>query len=75
MMSLASEFILPVVEEELRLRALQWNLNSAKIVTAKHGPDACVMGGVAQVYQTILAEPNWISSGYAWQRTGQLVDV
>lgn len=57
-LSLASEFLLPVVENVLQRRALPWNRNATKIVTAHHGLNACVMGGVAKVYQTILAEPD-----------------
>jgi len=57
-LSLASEFLLPVVDEVLDQRALQWNRDATKVVTAKHGLDACVMGGVAKIYQTVLAEPN-----------------
>lgn len=57
-LSLASEFLLPVVDDVLDQRALQWNRDATKVVTAKHGLDACVMGGVAKIYQAVLAEPN-----------------
>jgi glucokinase-like ROK family protein len=56
-LSLASEFLLPVVEIELQHRALRWNRSATKVVIAQHGMDACVIGGVARVFQVILAEP------------------
>jgi glucokinase-like ROK family protein len=59
-LSLASEFLLPLVEEELQRRALPWNRDATQLVVARHGADACMMGGVAKVYQEVLAEPGRI---------------
>lgn len=59
-LSLAGEFLMPVVKKELEQRALRWNRDATKVVLAHHGFDACVMGGVAAVYDTILAHPNLI---------------
>jgi glucokinase-like ROK family protein len=62
-LSLAGEFILPAVHRELEQRALRWSQSAAQVVLARHGFDACVMGGVATVYQAVLAEPSnveWI---------------
>jgi glucokinase len=56
-LSLAAEFILPVVHFELERRALRWTRQATKVVIAQHGLEASVMGGVARVFQTILAEP------------------
>jgi predicted NBD/HSP70 family sugar kinase len=56
-LSLASDYLLPVVEEELDKRALEWNRRASKVVRAQHGIDACAIGGVAAVYQAILADP------------------
>jgi glucokinase-like ROK family protein len=56
-LSLASEYILPVVESEVQRRALRWNRDAIKVVVASHGQEACVMGGVARVFQTVLVEP------------------
>jgi glucokinase-like ROK family protein len=56
-MSLASENLLPVIEDEIQQRALRWNREAIKVVVAKHGQEACVMGGVARVFQAVLAEP------------------
>jgi glucokinase len=56
-LSLAGEFLLPIVQEELNQRALRWNADATQVVLAQHGADACVMGGVAVVFQTILAQP------------------
>jgi glucokinase-like ROK family protein len=56
-LSLAWDFLLPAVMEEIQNRALRWNREAAQVVLARHGFDACVMGGVAQVLQDILSEP------------------
>ena len=60
-LSLAGEHLLPIVQDELEKRALRWNRKATKVVLARHGFDACVMGGVAKIYQDILAEPDNIS--------------
>ncbi len=65
-LSLAGEFILPVVAEEVQRRALRWNREATRIVLARHGLDACVMGGVARVFQAILAEPETVQRETAW---------
>jgi glucokinase-like ROK family protein len=56
-LSLASEFLLPVVELELDRRALRWNRAAARVVRAHHGQDACVIGGMAVVHQMLLNQP------------------
>ncbi|MFN2126453.1 MAG: ROK family protein [Anaerolineales bacterium] len=56
--SLAAEYLLPVINDILDQRALKWNRNATRVVSAQQGLDACVMGGVAKVYQAILAEPD-----------------
>jgi predicted NBD/HSP70 family sugar kinase len=61
-LSLAGEFLMPAVTEELERRALRWNREAAKVALAEHGFDAAAMGGVAAVYETILAQPNLIGS-------------
>jgi predicted NBD/HSP70 family sugar kinase len=65
-LSLAGEYLLPVVEREMKQRALRWNRSATRVVLARHGFDACVMGGVARVYQAILAEPDNIRRQAAW---------
>jgi glucokinase-like ROK family protein len=60
--SLAGEFLLPVIEKEMRQHALKWNREAMKLVLARHGSDACVMGGVAAVYQAILAQPDIVGT-------------
>lgn len=57
-LSLANEFLLPIVNAELQQRALRWNAAATHIVPAQHGFDACVMGGVALVYQIVLSQPD-----------------
>ena len=61
-LSLAGEFLMPAVTRELEQRALRWNRESTKVALAEHGFDAAAMGGVAAVYETILAQPNLIGS-------------
>jgi glucokinase-like ROK family protein len=56
-LSLAWDYMLPAVMEEMQNRALRWNREAARVVLARHRFDACVMGGVAQVFQDILSEP------------------
>jgi glucokinase-like ROK family protein len=56
-LSLAGDFLLPLVNEEMQRRALRWNREATQVVLARHGFDACVMGGIAKVFETILAEP------------------
>jgi glucokinase-like ROK family protein len=54
----AAEFLLPPVNEEIQARALRWNRETVRVVRATHGSDACVRGGVATVYQHVLAQPD-----------------
>jgi glucokinase-like ROK family protein len=61
-LSLAGEFLMPVIEKELNQRALRWNREAMQLVLAKHGFDACVIGGVAAVYQAILAQPDIVGT-------------
>ena len=56
--SLGWEFLRPAIDQELHNRALRWHQESANIVLARHGADACVMGGVAAVYNHMLARPS-----------------
>jgi glucokinase-like ROK family protein len=56
-LSLGWEFLLPPVTEEIQRRALHWNREAMQVVLARHGFDACVIGGLALVLQDILREP------------------
>lgn len=56
-LSLAGKFILPAAKAEVDRRALRWNRQAASLKIAQHGTESCVMGGVAMVYQYILARP------------------
>lgn len=53
-LSAAWEFIKPVLEEDLQATALLWERQATDVVLAKHQMDACVMGGVATIYQAII---------------------
>jgi glucokinase-like ROK family protein len=56
-LSLASEFLLPVVERVLQERALRWLTETMRLLSAQYGTDACTMGGIASVYHQILSRP------------------
>lgn len=60
-LSLAADFLLPAVEEELRARAISYEKSRTEVVVSGHGSDACVMGGIAAVLQTILARPQAVA--------------
>ena len=55
-LSVASEFLFPVVNAVIQKRALPWNRENIKVVRAAHGTDACVKGGIATVYQSVLTQ-------------------
>jgi predicted NBD/HSP70 family sugar kinase len=55
-LSIASDFLFPVVNEEIQKRALPWNRETVKIIPAAHGSDAAVKGGIATVYQSVLSQ-------------------
>lgn len=74
-LSLAGQYLLPAVEREMKQRALRWNRGATQVVLARHGFDACVMGGVARVYQAILAEPDNIRRQVAWAAPAQVINA
>lgn len=57
-LSLASKYLLPAIENTIRQRALAWPRQMVKIIASSHGSDACVMGGVALVLHDILQRPS-----------------
>jgi predicted NBD/HSP70 family sugar kinase len=62
LLSIAGEFLMPVIEKEVEHRSLKWNREAMKLVLAWHSADACVMGGVAAVYQAILTQPDIVGA-------------
>jgi glucokinase-like ROK family protein len=56
-LSLAGEFLLPIIHEQLEQRALRWSETAVEVVLAHHGLDSCIMGGIATIYQSILTHP------------------
>jgi predicted NBD/HSP70 family sugar kinase len=59
-LSLAHQFLLPVIHEVVENRAWTWSSKNCEIVVADYGTDACLMGGVATVYREVLSElRNW----------------
>jgi glucokinase-like ROK family protein len=56
-LSLAHEFLLPMVRDVVGQRALSWAQEAASIVVAAHGVDSCLMGGIATVYNQVLSQP------------------
>lgn len=59
-LSLAGDFILPEIEKAMHERAMPWNYQATKVVLAEHSFNACIMGGVATVYQAVLSQPNTV---------------
>jgi glucokinase-like ROK family protein len=53
------EFLQEPVRAEIGRRALRWNRETTDVVRSKHGLDATLMGGVAQVIQAVLNDPVW----------------
>jgi glucokinase-like ROK family protein len=60
-MSLASDYLLPAVEKTIEQRSLAWPRKMVRVMASSHGPDACVMGGVALVLHDILSRPALIT--------------
>ena len=65
-LSLAGAFLLPIVGEVIRARALRWSVEAMQVLVAAHGFDACAMGGIATVYQQIFSRP--LQPGHAGTR-------
>ncbi len=59
-LSLGGEFLLPAIKDALRRRTLRWSREATHVVLAQHRTDACVMGGIATIYQAILARSSAI---------------
>jgi len=59
--SLASSYLLPAIEKTLKERSLIWPRRMARVMASSHGPEACVMGGVALVLHDILNKPALIA--------------
>jgi glucokinase-like ROK family protein len=64
-LSLAGDFLLPVMKRVIEERALLWTRRAVSIVVAAHGFDACVMGGIATVYHHILSQPKGLRKSVA----------
>jgi glucokinase-like ROK family protein len=59
-LSPAWDHLAPAIQEEMHRRALRWNYSASKLVLARHGFDACVMGGIAMLYYALLTQPSAI---------------
>lgn len=59
-LSLASDFLLPVIHAQLEQRALRWNENAVKVTLSQHQLNSCMMGGLATIYQSVLTKPTKI---------------
>jgi predicted NBD/HSP70 family sugar kinase len=55
-LSIASDLLLAEINREIASRAALWSRRAPQVLTAAHGADACVMGGIAVVYQHILSQ-------------------
>lgn len=56
-LSLADEFLMPVVHQVVQERAMEQPRRVARVVVSAFRSDACVMGGVALVLHDILSRP------------------
>jgi glucokinase len=56
-LSLAHEFLMPVIHATAAKHAWRFSYEACDIVVAENGADACVFGGVAAVYDQFLSEP------------------
>jgi glucokinase-like ROK family protein len=56
-LSLANEFLMPVIENSVCESALKPPCEHIRFAASAHGEDACVMGAVALVMDDILREP------------------
>jgi len=61
-LSLAEEFLMPVVQQVVLERAMAGPREATQVITSAFKSDACVMGGVALVLHEILSRPNLNSS-------------
>jgi glucokinase-like ROK family protein len=60
-LTLAHEFLLPIIEEVTATETLRWVRKDCEIRLAAHGADTCLFGGVATVYRQVLNQPlEWI---------------
>jgi predicted NBD/HSP70 family sugar kinase len=57
-LSVVSNFLLPEINREIESRLALWPRRAPQVLTAAHGTDASMMGGIAAVYQRILCQPN-----------------
>lgn len=56
-LSVAGEFLLPAIKEELKKRWLLENASDPRLLLADSGSEAAAMGGIAKILQTVLANP------------------
>ncbi len=56
-LSRAQDYLLPAMLEEVGKRALLWSQKNTRLVIARYGTEACVIGGVASVYHRLLSQP------------------
>lgn len=61
-LSLAGSFLLPAVEESVKIRALNEVLAEAEILLSQFGADASLIGAAALVIQAIIANPSRIEN-------------
>lgn len=61
-LSLASQFLLPLIEDGVRESTLRPVGERVRFAASAHGADACVMGAVALVMDDILREPVFVPS-------------
>lgn len=53
----AADLLIPSIEKVLRGSSLVWTAGPGQVLTALHGRDACLVGGVATILEGVLADP------------------
>jgi glucokinase-like ROK family protein len=56
-LSVAKEYIMPVIERTINERALRWSAQATQTAVAANGSDACAMGGVAIIHDRVVRHP------------------
>lgn len=56
-LSLAKDYVMPVIHDTLDERALRWSVEATQLVVSANQSDACAMGGVAVIHDQILRHP------------------
>jgi glucokinase-like ROK family protein len=57
----ASDLLIPHIKAELSRRALHWDVQSTVLLPARHTTNASLMGGIAAIFDAIVADPTAVA--------------